>query len=595
MPKSTIKNTSSLKTGAQVMIDTLLENGVTSCWGYPGGAILPFYDTMYNSQLVHYLTRHEQGAVHAAEGYAKATGKLGVCIATSGPGATNLMTGIADAQMDSVPILAITGQVSTNAIGTDAFQEVDTFGMSSPITKYNALIQSADEVARLTKEAILVSTSNRPGPSLLDFPKDCQMNQTLYDSHTPVTLNIPKRHYTKPVVNGAFASLAKAIENSSRPLLYVGGGAITANASENIRLLAEKAQIPVVSTLMALGAFPGNHRLSLGMLGMHGTAYANKAVIECDFILSLGARFDDRVAGDAKDFAKDAIIKAQIDIDSAEFDKRVSVDIHIHGDLNDVLSKLLPLIKEVKDREWCNRTDQLKKENPLRFNLNKTAIKPQYFIHRLWQKTKGEAIVTTDVGQHQMWAAQYYVFNKPRRWITSGGLGSMGFGFPAALGAKVGCPDLETIVISGDGSFQMCMQELATAKMYNIPVKIVLFNNGFLGMVRQWQELFYGKRFSQSVMNYNPDFVKITSGFNLPAMSITKPEEIETGLDFLLNSKECTLLEVMIPEEEKVYPMVSSGATYANMVDYNHASEEGTPFTIIPNQEIDSSTFIKKV
>ena len=592
MSKSEKKESLSQKSGSQVMIDTLLNHGVTSCWGYPGGAILPFYDAMYNSQLAHYLTRHEQGAVHAAEGYAKATGKLGVCIATSGPGATNLMTGIADAQMDSVSILAITGQVSTSVIGTDAFQEVDTFGMSSPITKYNALIKSADDISRLTKEAILVSTSNRPGPSLLDFPKDCQISLT---ENLDSDVKISSRHYEKPTLTGDFEALAKAINNSKSPLLYIGGGAITSNASKNIRILAEKAQIPVVSTLMALGAFPGNHTLSLGMMGMHGTAYANKAVIECDFILSLAARFDDRVAGDTKDFASNALIKAQIDIDAAEFDKRVTVDIHIQGDLNEALDKLIPLIEPLKERAWVKRITQLKEENPLRFNLSTTEIKPQYVIHRLWQKTKGEAIITTDVGQHQMWAAQYYPFNQPRQWITSGGLGTMGFGFPAALGAKVGVPHRETIVISGDGSFQMCMQELATAKMYNIPVKILLFNNGFLGMVRQWQELFYGKRFSQSVMNYNPDFVKIVDGFDLPAKRITRPDEIEEGLDFLLNTKECTLLEVAIPEEEKVYPMISSGAKYIDMIDFNHKNEEGTPFTIIPNREIDSKIFDKQV
>ena len=580
------KKNSSLKSGSKVMIDILLENNIDTCWGYPGGAILPFYDVLCRSSLKHMLVRHEQAAAHAAEGYAKASGRLGVCVATSGPGATNLMTGIADAKMDSVPILAITGQVPTTAIGSDAFQEVDTYGMSIPITKYNALIKSADEVARITQEAITLALSKRPGPSLIDFPKDCQT--ALTKNFKPGAFNFLDEHYKKTPIKGDIDQLISYFERSKKPLLYVGGGAILSESSFNIRQLAEKTQTPVVSTLMGLGAFPGNHRLSLGMMGMHGTAYANKAVMECDFILALGARFDDRVALDASDFAKNAI-KAQIDIDSAEINKRVGVNISIAGDLNDVLENLLKYIKGTKQRNWVDRTDQLKEKNPLRFNQNKKEIKPQYVIRRLWELTNGNAIIATDVGQHQMWAAQYYLFNKPRKWLTSGGLGTMGFGFPAALGAKIAKPEEEVFVISGDGSFQMCIQELATARMYNITVKILLFNNGFLGMVRQWQELFYDNHFAGSDINYNPNFVKIASGFDIPAKRITDPRDIESGLNFLIQTNDCCILEIVIPEREKVYPMISSGSKYEEMVDYDHKSEKGIPFSIIPNTDKEKS------
>jgi acetolactate synthase-1/2/3 large subunit len=568
------------KNGSQVMIDVLLKNGIDICWGYPGGAILPFYDELYHSKIRHILVRHEQGAAHAAEGYAKATGKVGMCIATSGPGATNLITGITDAKMDSVPLLALTGQVATSVIGSDAFQECDTYGMSIPITKYNALLRSADDVARVTQEAITVAGARRPGPALIDFPKDIQVQKTRV---TKPEMRLDPRHYKKPEMRGDFDRLIAAISKAERPLLYVGGGAITSNAHKQIRELAEKADIPVYMTLMGLGAFPAQHRLSLGMAGMHGTAYANKAIQECDFMLALGARFDDRVALNVDDYGKRAV-KAMVDIDEAEINKRVPVDIHIVGDLVEVLTYLNKHLKKQSRKAWTARIAKLKEENPLRFNVEPGSIKPQQAIYELWKKTRGEAIISTDVGQHQMWAAQYYTFNEPRQWLTSGGLGTMGFGFPAAIGAALGRPEKEVYVISGDGSFQMCMQELATVAMYKIPVKILLFNNGFLGMVRQWQELFYSNRFSQSDMNYNPDFVKICSGYDIPAKRIDKQSELSAGIDFLVNSKTSALLEVTIPEKEKVYPMIASGARYEEMVDFVSKKEQGTEIKLHLNR-----------
>ena len=570
------------KTGAEIMIDVLNANGVDICWGYPGGAILPFYDVLYKSDIRHILVRHEQAAAFAAQGYARVTGKLGVAVSTSGPGATNLITGIADAKMDSIPVLFITGQVATGSIGTDAFQESDMYGMSIPVTKYNALIKNTDDIARVTQEAVTTAMARRQGPTLIDFPKDIQA------AFSSVTKSddflIKSYHYENPEVNGDLDRLSTEIARANRPLIYAGGGLISAEATDLLLELAQKADIPVTSTLLGLGAFPGRHDLFLGMLGMHGTAYANKAVMECDLIISLGARFDDRVAGDADEFASQAI-RAQVDIDSAEFKKRVNVDIHIQGHLKEVLEKLLKKVKEQKRPAWIEQIQTIKKENPLRLNLLDDVIKPQYFIHKLNERTKGEAIIATDVGQHQMWAAQFCTVNKPRNWLTSGGAGTMGFGLPAAIGAKLGRPDDDVILISGDGSIQMNIQELATISMYNVAVKIIILHNGFLGMVRQWQEMFFEKRYSSSdLTEYNPDFIKIAEGYDIPGMKIDKPDEIEKGLDFLMNTPGPVLLEVMISPEEKVYPMIPAGKKYENMITFDHDSEPGTPFTVIPHK-----------
>jgi acetolactate synthase-1/2/3 large subunit len=550
------------KTGSKLMLDLLLSHKVDVVFGYPGGAILPFYDELYNSSIKHILVRHEQGAVHMAEGYAVVTRKPGVAIVTSGPGATNTITGLTDAKMDSIPIMVISGQVPTTAIGTDAFQEADVFGITIPVTKYNALIKHADEIADIFEEAWVMLTQGRPGPVLLDFPKDVQVQET---SNIQGKVKLAERFLKKPAIQGDLEKFAEALNKSQRPLLYVGGGAILSGASQEIKVIAEKGMIPVTCTLKGLGAFPGSHVLSLGMPGMHGTAAANKAILECDYILSLGARFDDRVAGVPNDFAPNAV-KAHIDIDPAEFNKRVKVDYILHGDLKEVLQALIPFIEKKERSDWVKHLEEYKNKYPLEFEDSNEVIKPQRFLKRLYEITQGKAIVSTDVGQHQMWAAQYYLFDEPNRWITSGGLGAMGFGFPAAIGAAVAKPNDLVISISGDGSFQMCMQELATVRQYNIPVKIVLLNNNFLGMVRQWQELFYNERFSESEYQFNPDFIKIMEAYNIPGKRIEKPSQIDEGIEFLLSENGPTFLEVVIPADEKVFPMIPAGKSQRDMI-----------------------------
>ncbi|MEQ9365854.1 MAG: biosynthetic-type acetolactate synthase large subunit [Leptospirales bacterium] len=553
------------KTGAQLLVDLLESHGVDLVFGYPGGAILPFYDALYHSKIRHILVRHEQGAMHMAEGYARATGKPGVVVVTSGPGATNTITGLCDAKMDSIPLFVITGQVPTPAIGSDAFQEADIFGITLPVTKYNALIKNVDDMAEKFEEAWLMCNTGRPGPVLIDIPKDVQNAETDVLRSEP---RLSDRFMKRPEVKGDLEALAEALNTAERPLLYVGGGAINAGAAPEVRALAEKSMAAVTTTLMGLGAFPGTHILSQGMPGMHGTAYANKAILECDFIFSLGARFDDRVAGRADLFAEQAV-KAHIDIDAAEINKRVTVDHYVSGDLKDVLQALLPYIEKKDRSEWVNHLEGYKQEFPLDFELSDEVIKPQQILRGAYEASKGKAIVATDVGQHQMWAAQYYHFEEPNRWLTSGGLGTMGYGLPAAIGAKFAKPDDLVICVTGDGSYQMCIQELATIRQYNLGVKILLLNNSFLGMVRQWQELFFEERFSESEWQYNPDFVMLAESYGIPGRRIVRPDEIDAGLEFMFKDDEPALLEVVIPADEKVFPMVAAGHDQREMIQFS--------------------------
>lgn len=552
------------KTGAQLLVDLLQSHGVDLVFGYPGGAILPFYDELYHSKIRHILVRHEQGAMHMAEGFARASGKTGVVVVTSGPGATNTVTGLCDAKMDSIPVFVVSGQVPATAIGSDAFQEADFFGITIPVTKYNALVKNADDLAQLFEEAWLMCNTGRPGPVVFDLPKDVQTQPTEVLHAQP---KLATRFMKRAEVQGDLRALAEALNRAERPLFLVGGGAINANASREIRTLAEKAMAPVTTTLMGLGAFPGTHILSLGMPGMHGTATANKAILECDFLISLGARYDDRVAGKADAFAGQAV-RAHIDIDPVEINKRVKVQHYVSGDLRDVLQALAPFV-ENKDRSaWVNRLETYKQEFPLDYEESEEVIKPQRVLKRFYELSRGRAIVSTDVGQHQMWAAQYYQFDEPNRWLTSGGLGTMGYGLPAAIGAKFAKPNDLVVCVTGDGSYQMCIQELATIRQYNLGVKILLLNNDFLGMVRQWQELFYEERFAESEWQFNPDFVKLAEAYGIKGKRIVRPDEIEEGLNLMLADDEPFILEVVIPASEKVFPMVAAGKDQREMVQF---------------------------
>lgn len=549
--------------GADVLVKCLRTEGVDVVFGYPGGAVLPIYDALYDADIRHVLVRHEQGAAHAADGYARATGRPGVCIATSGPGATNLVTGLATAYMDSVPMIAFTGQVATSWIGRDSFQEADITGITMPITKHNYLVKSTEDLPRVIKEAFHIATTGRPGPVLVDLPKDTSIGEC--DFEYPNTVDLPGY---KPTYEGhprQVKELARAIAESSRPVLYVGGGVIWSGASDVLRQLAELCSIPVTTTLTALGAFPTAHRLSLGMLGMHGTGYANLSVSECDLLIAVGARFDDRVIGNPETFAPKATV-AHIDIDPAEIGKNVRYNIPIVGDARTVLESLIPQVAAADRSEWLAQIAEWKKEWPLTYPPCPDGIAPQFVIEQISDLTDGEAIVATEVGQNQMWTAQFYKFKRARSFLSSGGLGTMGFGFPAAIGAQIGQPDRLVIDIAGDGSFQMNIQELATAVQYRLPVKVVILNNGYLGMVRQWQAMFHGKRYSSTVLDHNPDFVAVAEAYGAKGMLVETEGEVRPSLERAFAEPGPVVVDVRVSREANVFPMVPPNRPISKMI-----------------------------
>jgi acetolactate synthase-1/2/3 large subunit len=547
--------------GAEIIIKSLQEEGVDAIFGYPGGQILPFYDALYDSTLKHYLVRHEQGAAHAADGYARATGKPGVCVATSGPGATNLVTGIATAYMDSVPLIALTGQVPCELLGKDSFQEADITGITLPITKHNYLVKDVKDLARTIREAFHIATTGRPGPVLIDLPKDVQVKKTVFKYPE----NVHLKGY-KPVFEGNKGQINNAVRmigEAKRPVIYAGGGVVISGAGAELFTLAELILGPVTTTLMGKGAFPETHVLSLGMLGMHGTRAANYAVSECDLLIAVGARFDDRVTGKIDEFAPRAKI-IHIDVDPAEIGKNVRIDIPIVGDVKKVLGEINEKLQQHLPTDWQNRVANWKAKHPLCYQKG-NGLKPQCVIEQIYEVTKGEAIIVTEVGQNQMWAAQYYKYTKPRTFISSGGLGTMGYGLPAAIGAKVGCPDSIVIDIAGDGSIQMNIQELATAVHYNIPVIVAILNNNFLGMVRQWQEIFYDRRYSFTEIT-GPDFVKLAEAYGAMGLRVTKPNEVKPALQNAIKAKRPVVIDFVVEREENVFPMVPPGGAIHKML-----------------------------
>jgi len=549
-------------TGAKIFVEALKKQGVEVIFGYPGGVVLPIFDVLYDSDIRFILTRHEQGAAHAADGYARATGKVGVCLATSGPGATNLVTGLATANMDSIPIVAFTGQVKTSLIGNDAFQEVDVTGITRPISKHNYLVKDVGNLATVIKNAFHIASTGRPGVVAVDLPVDVQMQET--DFHYPETAEI--RGY-KPTCKGHIGQIKRArklIAQSRRPVLYVGGGAIISGASAKLFEFVKKTEIPVTTTLLGLGAFPGRHKLCLGMLGMHGTAYANHAIQECDLIIAIGARFDDRVTGKIDEFAPHAKI-IHIDIDPCAISKNVKVDVPIVGDANCVLRDLIKDIEAPDISKWHKQIEGWKKKYPLAYKKD-SRLRPQYVVEEIYNITKGVAIITTEVGQNQMWAAQFYKYTRPRQFISSGGLGTMGYGFPAAVGAQVGCPKKVVFDIAGDGSIQMNIQELTTAVANKLPVKVAILNNGYLGMVRQWQELFYKKRYSHTKLQCCPDFVKLAEAYGAVGMRIKKKEEVKKAIKKALGIKRPVLMDFHVEPEENVFPMVPAGQPINKMI-----------------------------
>lgn len=552
-------------TGSEILLRSLLLEGAECVFGYPGGAVLYIYDAMHGfSDFNHLLTRHEQGAIHAADGYARASGKVGVCIVTSGPGATNTVTGIATAFMDSVPLVIITGNVASSLIGTDAFQEADITGITMPITKHSYLVRDVADLPRIIHEAFHIANTGRKGPVLIDIPKDVSNQTTLFNPVQSVNL----RGYNPTVVPNRLQldKLVAAIKEAKQPVVIAGGGVIYSGAHEELYEFITKAQIPVTTTLLGLGAFPTGNDLWMGMPGMHGTYTANQAIQRADLLISIGARFDDRVTGKLDGFAPHAKI-VHIDIDPAEIGKNVKTDIPIVGDVKTVLQQLNPMISSAQLADaWRKEIVQMKQDKPLKYKDSDTELKPQWVIELLNDTTNGDAIVSTDVGQHQMWAAQYYKFNHPRSWITSGGLGTMGFGFPSAIGAQMAHPDRLVISINGDGGMQMCAQELAICAINNIPVKVVVINNQVLGMVKQWQELIYDKRYSHVDLSGSPDFVKLAEAYGVKGLRASNKEDAKKVWQEALDTPGPVLVEFVVSKEENVYPMVTQGSTIDQML-----------------------------
>jgi acetolactate synthase-1/2/3 large subunit len=562
-------------TGAEILIDALTYEGVDTIFGYPGGAVLHIYDELWRARdrITHYLVRHEQGAVHMAEGYARASGRVGVVLVTSGPGATNAVTGIANAYMDSTPIVVITGQVPKHLIGTDAFQEVDTVGITRPCVKHNYLVREASDIAGVVREAFHLARSGRPGPVVIDIPKDVSAARTSYSRLDHV--GFPFSSDAPRIDRASLQRALDAVLSAKRPVLYAGGGIANSGADESLRIFAETFRLPVAPTLMGLGGFPSAHPLSLGMLGMHGTYTANMAVSQSDLLIAVGVRFDDRVTGKLATFAPHARI-IHIDIDPANIGKNVTPSLSIAADARQALSELLVLSREHDEQKlqqsinardvWWEQIRAWQRSQPLRFTGSLNQIKPQTVIAELHRLTNGEAIITTDVGQHQMWVAQFYPFKRPRQLITSGGLGTMGFGLPAAVGAQLAFPHQPIFAVVGDGGFQMTNQELSTAVQYNLPVKILIMNNGYLGMVRQWQEMFYDRTYSEVDISVAPDFVKLAEAFGALGLRAERPEELHDVLAAAVAHKGVVVVDVHVSKEENVFPIVPAGANASDMI-----------------------------
>ena len=557
----TPQETFPIKSGADIVVETLIEQGVETMFGYLGGVVLPLFDRLYDAPINFIIPRHEQGGCHMADGYARASGKVGVMVATSGPGACNLVTGIANAMMDSVPLVVLTGQVRTDLIGNDAFQEADTTGITRPITKHNMIVKDVNDLQQAIREAFYIAKTGRPGPVLIDIPVDVEVNKAPVKPLGEISLP-----GYKPQVKGHHRQITLAadeISKSEKPVLYVGGGVITANASQELRAFAQKANVPVTMTLMGLGAYDQTRAESLDMLGMHGTAYANYAVQECDLLIAVGARFDDRVTGKLKTFAPNAKF-IHIDIDPASISKNVTVDIPVVGDAKYILGELTKEVKHKERKEWFAKIADWKERFPLRYDNKSANIKPQNVIEQIWEATKDNAIIVTGVGQHQMWTAQFYKHTQPRHFITSGGLGTMGFGLPAAIGAQIAKPDATVIDIDGDSSFNMTMNELCTAVQYELPVKVCILNNGYMGMVRQWQELFYGKRYSKSSLR-SPDFAAVAEAFGAVGMTVDKKCDVKTAIAKMLKEKKPCVVDFRVEREENVWPMVAAGKSLHEM------------------------------